>query len=230
MRIVCISDTHGMHDEIRRMPQGDFLIHAGDLTNEGIPKEIFDAYAWLSRQPYERIVITPGNHDAAYQRIPQLVGVLKSKFPRVETLIDQETMIGPYRMYASPWQPFFNDWSFNFAPGPPGEQQAEQKWDMIPDDTAILMTHGPVYGILDQTLRKVHVGCPALRRRISQLPNLKLYVCGHIHESYGTHTVDGVLHVNACTCDSQYWPTQPPIVVDLDEHGARHVPFSEWAT
>ncbi len=34
MRIVCISDTHSMHREIV-VPDGDMLIHAGDLTMKG---------------------------------------------------------------------------------------------------------------------------------------------------------------------------------------------------
>jgi Icc-related predicted phosphoesterase len=97
-------------------------------------------------------------------------------------------------------------------------------------DGAILISHGPVYGILDETLRKKHVGCVALKDRVANLPNLRLYVSGHIHEAYGAEKHGDVLYVNACTCDSQYWPTQPPIVVDLDENGARHVPFAEWAT
>lgn len=230
MRIVTISDTHGMHDKIKRMPEGDVLIHAGDLTNEGIPAEIFEAFAWLSKQPCERVVCVPGNHDFGLQRIEQLPRVLQSKFPRVELLNDCDTMLGGMRVWGSPWSPWFNDWAFNFLPGPAGIAQAEEKWAQIPDDTAILVTHGPVHGILDETLRRKHVGCAALKDRAATLASLRLYVSGHIHEAYGAEKHGEVLYVNACTCDSQYWPSQPPIVVDLDERGTRHVPFSEWST
>jgi len=230
MRIVAISDTHNRHEGIKRMPEGDVLIHAGDLTGEGIPSEIFDAFAWLAKQPFERVIVIPGNHDFGFQRIPELAGALKSKFPRVELLNDSETMVNGFRVWGSPWQPWFHDWAFNFLPGSVGEQQAQEKWDTIPDDTAILVTHGPAYGILDETVRRKHVGCTALKARIEKVPNLRLHVCGHIHEAYGAEKHGDVLYVNACTCDSHYWPSQPPMLIDLDEQGARHVPFKEWAT
>lgn len=230
MRIVAISDTHNQHAKIKRMPTGDVLIHAGDLTGEGIPAEIFDAFAWLSKQPYERIIVIPGNHDFGLQRIPQLAGVLKSKFPRVELLNDNDTIVNGLRVFGSPWTPWFHDWAFNFLPGPAGEKQAQEKWTQIPDDTAILITHGPVHGILDETLRRKHVGCAALKARIENLPNLRLFMSGHIHEAYGAEKHGEVLYVNACTCDSRYFPEQPPIVVDIDDAGAQFIPFEEWST
>jgi Icc-related predicted phosphoesterase len=212
------------------MPQGDVLVHAGDLTNEGIPAEIFETFAWLSKQPYQRVLCVPGNHDWALAKLEQLPRVLRSKFPNVELLMDSEAVVNGLRVYGSPWQPFFNNWAFNFLPGPAGIRQAEEKWAQIPDDTAILITHGPAYGILDETLRRKHVGCVALKHRIAKLSNLRLYIGGHIHEAYGAEKHGDVLYVNACTCDSHYWPTQPPIVADLNENGARHIPFAEWAT
>lgn len=43
MRVVCISDTHGLHDELqaaRRIPDGDVLVHAGDFTDTGDRDEV----------------------------------------------------------------------------------------------------------------------------------------------------------------------------------------------
>jgi Icc-related predicted phosphoesterase len=219
MRIVAVSDTHSMHRAID-VPDGDVLIHAGDLTMNGKPRDIFDAFAWLSGQPHARIVVTPGNHDLGFQEIRHLKATLKSKFPRIDTLIDQETTIAGLRVYGSPWQPWFNNWAYNFDRGDFGLKQAEERWARIPDDTNILITHGPVYGILDLTLRREHVGCSALKARIEKLPDLRLYVSGHVHEAYGTESVGGVLYVNACSCNAEYRPLQPPIVVDLDDDHA----------
>jgi Icc-related predicted phosphoesterase len=228
MHIVCISDTHNLHDQIS-MPEGNVLIHAGDLTMNGDPDDIAAAFAWLSKQPHERIIAIPGNHDFGFQRMPHLAEALRSEFPRVELLIDQETTVEGVRVYGSPWQPWFHDWAYNFQTGRDGEEQAEETWSKIPNDTGILVTHGPVREILDRTLGAAqkrtrglnslvahgeHVGCPALRQRISQLHNLRLHVCGHIHESYGADKHNKTLFVNACSCDAQYSPTQPPIVVD----------------
>jgi Icc-related predicted phosphoesterase len=222
VRIVCISDTHDRHARIS-VPDGDVLVHAGDITVDGETAAIFDAFAWLSRLPHERIVFVPGNHDFGFARIAQLTATLAAKFPRVEVLLDRETTIGTWRVFGSPWQPWFHNWAFNFAPGPAGERQAEERWDAIVDDTEILITHGPVRGILDRTVRGEHVGCPVLRKRIGKLARLKLHVCGHIHEGYGAATVDDVLYVNASSCDAAYRPIQPPIVVEFDDAGARRI-------
>merc|ERR1712232_1304023 len=46
MRLVCISDTHCMHRSIW-LPQGDVLLHAGDMTNNGTAEEFLDVAAWF---------------------------------------------------------------------------------------------------------------------------------------------------------------------------------------
>lgn len=203
-----------MHDRIV-VPDGDVLIHAGDQTDMGRPDEIFEFYAWLSKQPHGRIIAIPGNHDFGFQKIPYLLDTIRSTFPRVETLLDSETTIDGLRVWGSPWQPWFHDWAYNFSPGEKGRYEARNKWDQIPDDTAILITHGPSYGVLDKTLGGHHVGCSALNARIAQLQDLRLHVCGHIHEGYGTQHVGNVLHVNACICDRSYEPVQMPWVLDI---------------
>lgn len=45
MKLVCISDTHGLHERVA-VPNGDVLIHAGDFTERGEPYEVA---AFLSR-------------------------------------------------------------------------------------------------------------------------------------------------------------------------------------
>lgn len=217
MRVVCISDTHMMHAEMA-VPEGDVLIHAGDLTMGGSPKEIFKAVAWLAKQPHGRIILVPGNHDFGFQERPSLVGVLRFQFPRVEILIDEDTHIGEHRVYGSPWQPWFHDWAYNFSPIH-GEEEAREKWSSIPEDVGILITHGPPHGILDETQDCEHVGCPMLLERLASLPKLRLHVFGHIHEGWGAKLVGDVLHVNASSCDSNYWPSQAPLVVDVDDKG-----------
>ncbi|HEY5257322.1 MAG TPA: metallophosphoesterase family protein [Candidatus Baltobacteraceae bacterium] len=213
MRIVCISDTHNLLHKIA-VPDGDLLVHAGDLTRRGRRAEIYAAYKALSNLPHARIVVTPGNHDFGFEQSPDLVAELHTAFPRIETLIDAATTVDGLRLYASPFQPWFYDWAFNFLPGPPGVKQAEEKWAEIPGDTAILITHGPMYGVLDETRAGEHAGCPALKARIAQLRQLRFHIFGHIHEAHGTQVVGSVLHVNASICDVDYVPNHEPIVLD----------------
>lgn len=61
IRIICISDTHNHQPPL---PQdGDILLHAGDLTENGSFDELQTQLNWLSAQPYRHKVVVAGNHD-----------------------------------------------------------------------------------------------------------------------------------------------------------------------
>lgn len=57
--VVCISDTHNTQPEI---PNGDLLIHAGDLSEHGTFPEIQRQLDWLNTQPHTYKVVIAGNH------------------------------------------------------------------------------------------------------------------------------------------------------------------------
>jgi len=61
IRIVCISDTHCLRSV--HIPDGDLLIHAGDLTNAGTPAELQAQIDWLDSLPHQHKVAIAGNHD-----------------------------------------------------------------------------------------------------------------------------------------------------------------------
>ena len=51
MRLVVISDTHGLHNRIEGLPDGDVLLHAGDFMKPGYdPEEIWSFNRWLGEQ------------------------------------------------------------------------------------------------------------------------------------------------------------------------------------
>jgi 3',5'-cyclic AMP phosphodiesterase CpdA len=51
MQITTISDTHGLHHQLR-LPGGDLLIHAGDVCNRGTKQEADNFIEWFEKQPY----------------------------------------------------------------------------------------------------------------------------------------------------------------------------------
>jgi hypothetical protein len=63
VRVVCISDTHTNTPHI---PNGDILIHAGDLTNAGTVEEIQRQIDWLDSLPHREKIIIAGNHDSYF--------------------------------------------------------------------------------------------------------------------------------------------------------------------
>ena len=93
-----------------------------------------------------------------------------------------------------------------------------QKWQLIPDNTDVLITHGPPRGIGDEAtlgFRCFNAGCIDLLHRIDQL-SLKAHVFGHIHEGYGEYARGPKRLINASICTVRYKPINPPIVLDLD--------------
>lgn len=203
MKIVCISDTHGLHNQVK-VPDGDLLIHAGDLTNSGTYKEAISALNWISNLPHKHKVVIAGNHDFCFEKgsmpIPDGVTYLENSGVEIEG----------FKIWGSPITPWFRDWAFNRHRG----EEIKKYWDMIPDDTNILITHGPPEGFGDMNLEGKTVGCKDLLFRIEQLNDLNLHIFGHIHEGYGNYGFFGGF-INACVVNRFYQVVNKPIEVEL---------------
>lgn len=119
------------------------------------------------------------------------------------------------KIYGSPWQPWFYDWAFNLPRG----DALREKWDLIPGDVDVLITHGPPHGILDRNLEGENCGCEELHAAVDRIKP-KVHAFGHIHLSHGTGRAGNTLFVNASICTERYDPWQAPVVVDLFARGA----------
>lgn len=206
MRIVCLSDTHGLHDRVD-VPDGDVLLHAGDLSGRGTEAEIERFARWLEGLPHARKVIIAGNHDFLFESDPargrELLG-------DVDYLDTEGVRIEGVHVWGSPWQPWFFDWAFNLERGP----VLAAHWAKAPDDVDILLTHTPPAGCLDLTDRGEAVGCADLAAALPRIAPA-LHVFGHIHEAAGVEErPGGGLAVNASICDLRYRPVHPPVVID----------------
>ena len=213
-RIVCISDTHNCNEQIS-VPDGDWLIHAGDATIRGTIPEIAAFNEWVAALPHKIKIFVAGNHDWLFETNNSYARRMLDD--SIIYLQDSATEIEGLKIYGSPWQPRFFDWAFNLMRG----AELAEKWKLIPGDVDILVTHCPPNGILDEVPRKYwteNTGCEELRKRVEEIAargKLKLHVFGHIHCGYGTSENFGVRFVNACNCDESYEPTQGAIVIDL---------------
>jgi Icc-related predicted phosphoesterase len=205
MRVVLLSDTHRRHGEIP-VPEADLLIHAGDFSGHGTRSQIQAFDDWLGSLPHPHKVVIAGNHDFLFEKVENPHSLLKN----ARYLQDEEVVIGGLRIWGSPWQPRFFDWAFNLDRGEP----LRRVWQKIPDGIDILVTHGPPKGILDRVHRGGEVGCEELREALRRI-RPRLHVFGHIHEAYGQLHVGGTHFVNAASCDLNYRPVNPPVVVEL---------------
>lgn len=193
------------------MPPGDVVIHAGDSTWTGTPKETNDFLTWFGGLDYEHKIFIAGNHDKLFQNDRPLA---LSMIPEGVTYLEDDiAYIDNVCFYGSPWTPrFAHNWAFNLE----RFDEIGQRWARIPDFTNVLITHGPPHGTLDSVpLYNVgpqgqvfkSAGCEALAHRLRDL-SLDLHVFGHIHESPGAIGKS----VNAAMIDDDYLSVREPII------------------
>ena len=210
MKLVCISDTHSLHRHILELPHGDVLIHAGDCLGQGTLENIEEFNDWLGTLPHRYKIVIAGNHDWAFQETPDQA---RAALTNAIYLEDNGVEIEGIRFWGSPWNPTFMDWAFMLDRG----EALQQKWKRIPDNTDVLITHGPPHGIGDEAnlgFKSQNVGCQQLLERVSRL-SLKAHVFGHIHEGYGEYTWGNTRLINASTCTTRYRPINAPVVIEL---------------
>ena len=227
MKITIISDTHTKHRYCENdLPGGDLLIHGGDFMNSGYnPMDAMEFFKWFDDiDNYDFKVFIAGNHDRWMQdKTEESRGILTG-YKTIDYLQDDWMIVGdsdPHdpnvktaKIYGSPWQPEFYNWAFNL---PRNGEELKSKWDMIHEDTDILITHGPAWGFLDDVEgnRNVHLGCELLAERIKQIKP-KIHICGHIHTGYG-HYFDGHTHYfNASILNERYNYAHLPWNIDWD--------------
>jgi len=229
MDIVTLSDTHNNHHKVI-VPKGDMLLYAGDLTKRGTKNEVLSFLKWFSKQPHKYKIFIAGNHDFFFdynwKAITKIgaerhahkvsteedVKEMLSKFPNLIYLNDSGVEIEGIKIWGSPVQLWYNDWGFNRKSG--GE--IKKHWDLIPLDTDILITHSPAYKILDDIPQlSLNVGCKDLKRKIKDLKNMKLHVCGHIHESAGMKKISKKIHINSSFYDAYNMCYHQPLTITI---------------
>ena len=218
-RIVCISDTHNYLESAAKrdfVPDGDILVHAGDLTKRGKFDEWSFELEAIARLPHKHKVIICGNHDFCLQTKPQMSAhILEQVNNRhgnsITYLEDSEAVVEGIKFYGSPRTPYFYNWAFNEQRG----VDIRKWWDKIPEDTDILITHGPPWGILDRNLEGQLCGCEELEIAVKRIEP-KYHIFGHIHEGYGFKKIGNTTYVNASSCNRDYKIVQKPLIIDID--------------
>lgn len=213
MIIDCISDLHGYFPTLEG---GDLLVVAGDLTKQDTVNDWEAFFLWLDNQKYTKKVFVSGNHDN--QSMSQF------DWDDAEYLSDSGTEFKGLKIWGSPWVKYFigmNPYCAAFTCQTEAELSA--KWEMIPKDTDILVTHSPPFRILDENRYGIECGSPTLRWRLDEIKP-KLHVFGHIHECGGQkiyykhqmqENCSSTICVNASVVDEYYREAMKPVRVIL---------------
>ncbi len=214
MRIVTISDTHTQHWSVKIPDEGDIIIHAGDLSYQGTEDEIETFLKWYSDLDYGIKILVAGNHDWGFEKEPEYFEQMCKDYG-ITYLNDSSITYQGIKIWGSPVQPEFFDWAFNRSikkdmyPYHSRNKFIGPHWDKIPEDVDILITHGPPYGILDETRAGDKVGCKILLEKVEKI-RPAMHIFGHIHEVRGVQ-VSGegkmpITYVNASSVDARYRP------------------------
>ncbi|EPE32787.1 Metallo-dependent phosphatase [Glarea lozoyensis ATCC 20868] len=208
-RFVCISDTHNAAPGGPfKLPKGDVLIHAGDMTNQGSFKELQRAVNWIEEADFECKLIIAGNHDITLDsdfysqygqyfhnqdlQDPEKCQELFTNSSSITWLRHEAAVVrltspdGPrttFRIFGSPLSPTNGMWAFGY-----GLEEAHNIWDRIPLDSDIVLTHTPAKYHRDETSTRRAAGCEALRTALWRI-RPRLAICGHVHEGRGVERV-----------------------------------------
>lgn len=221
MIITLISDTHGKHKQCHfDLPGGDLLIHAGDISSMGYEHEIREFCGWYDKiVTYDHKVFIAGNHDWGFQNNVEKATEIVNSYKTIDYLQDDLLCVGKdyedmVKIWGTPWQPEFMNWAFNL---PRNGEELLLKWQQIPRDTDILVTHGPAWGKLDAMVGTTdRLGCELLAEHINVVARPKIHVCGHIHSGYGYY-FDGQTHYfNASVLNERYVYDNKPITFEWD--------------
>jgi len=206
MKIVAFSDTHMLHEKVE-IPDGDLLIFAGDMSICKTVQDVSRFNDFLQTLPHPHKIVVGGNHDHLLAYSPEIgIELLQSAI----YLQDRAVTIEGIKIYGAPWQPTFNTKACNAFALPRGKI-IRKKWQLIPEDTDILVTHSPPCGIMDEDSGVSH-GCSDLLERVEQIKP-RFHIFGHIHNHNGIKTIGKTRFIN-CNVKEKKGIVRPALAFD----------------
>lgn len=197
MRILHISDTHNLHHRLNDLPEADVIVHSGDFTMTGSTNEVIDFLNWFCKLPYAHKVFIAGNHDMC------LYGATISGLSDdIHYLCNSGVNIDGIRFYGLP---MFMEDAMN--------GHAEKYIKAVPEDTDVLITHQPPFGILDFS-DNYHYGSKSLLQRV-ELIKPQLHLFGHIHNAYGLLHRKSTTFSNAALLGDDYELKALPVLLNI---------------
>lgn len=200
MRLLHISDTHGFIPKLD-LDGIDAVIHSGDFapnkTRGWIPIEESFQRDWYHANRDELCDMVPyripflvcrGNHD--FTNPADHLGGMQAY-----DLSNKLVEIGGLKFFGFPYTPWFTgEWWGELT-----KEQEEYAMEALllvleRDKPDVFVSHGPMYGVLDQNLDYEYCGSSRLRNLLmhqtTHLPKVMLH--GHIHESAGKTVMTSV--------------------------------------
>jgi Icc-related predicted phosphoesterase len=159
------------------------------------PSILRDFDRWLGELPPRHKILVPGNHDYILEEPGR-----RWEITNANLLVGSGVEIEGIRIWGSAVTPLYGG-----AFGKSNAADRKRHWEQIPEDTDILITHGPPFGILDAAPgSQLHEGDPELLEAVLRIKP-RLHVFGHVHAGYGTLRTKDTLFVNAALFHWVIW-------------------------
>lgn len=197
MRILHLSDTHNLHRHLKNLPEADVIVHSGDFTMTGAMDEIIDFLNWFCDLPCAHKIFIAGNHDMSLYN-----ATISGLDDNCHYLCNSGVEIDGIRFYGIP---LFMEDAMN--------DRVVKNIKSVPEDTDVLITHQPPYGILDWS-DNYHYGSKTLLQRVEEI-NPQLHLFGHIHNAHGILRRQRTTFSNAALLGDDYELDASPIILDI---------------
>lgn len=202
MKILHLSDTHGAHHRLRELPEADVVVHSGDFCMVGEEREALDFLNWFCDLPHKHKIFICGNHDGC------LYGAnIDGLDSNVHYLCNSGLEIGGIKFYGVPM--FMEDCVTS---------QQTINYAKIPDDTDVLITHSPAYGILDLDDsidgEFIHYGSEEILERVIRI-HPRSHLFGHVHRQHGIIKQNGTIFSNGAIMNDDYTKLYIPNIIEL---------------
>jgi len=167
----------------------------------GTGEEVMDFINWFIALDYKYKIFIAGNHDYCLEGKRQ--EIIQSFLPEnCYYLCNSGITIEGWSFWGIPFF-FSDDVSGNY----------KQSITQIPNETDIIITHRPPFGIMDRSNNTTY-GCPDLLQVVLEVtPRYHLF--GHIHDAYGIKKIDETFFVNGSLVDEEYRLLNHPFVLDI---------------
>ena len=188
MRILHVSDTHGLQRQLTNLPAADVLVHSGDISNSGTEAEVLDFINWLIELPYKHKIFVCGNHDCCLwdaediEDLPEGIHFLQDRSVTIDGVV-------------------FSGIGYDHPA------------DMIDAAADVVITHEPPTMIMDYS-SGTHWGNINIKKRVQEI-SPKMHLFGHAHDSYGVQKIYATIYSNAALLNDKNEFVNKPRLLEL---------------
>lgn len=191
----------------------DVLVVAGDFLMIGSAAEVFERLEAIRALPHPTKIVVCGNHDKCFDPLigHEFYVFVQKVYPDITFLgypFNTSVTINGKLFLALPYVSTLPRWGFN-----KDEAWLEMLVTTLPK-ADVVISHAPPKGIRDGREVGESWGVGAWVNYLHGA-SPKVWICGHVHESYGVEKVADTVVYNVSMCDEHYRQVNKPMIIEV---------------